>query len=34
MKVGKINEYGYEHTRYFVLTNKRILLLNKNSIKS
>ncbi|CAK66100.1 unnamed protein product (macronuclear) [Paramecium tetraurelia] len=31
MKVSKINEYGNKHTRYFVLTNKKILLLNKSS---
>ena len=31
MKVSKINEYGNKNTRYFVLTNKRILLLNKSS---
>lgn len=31
MKVIKTNEYGNQHGRYFVLTNKRILLLNKSS---
>ncbi|CAD8203628.1 unnamed protein product [Paramecium pentaurelia] len=33
MKVSKINEYGNKHTRYFVLTNKKILLLNKSTIR-
>lgn len=32
MKLIKTNEYGSQNNRYLVLTNKRILLLNKTSI--
>lgn len=31
MKLRKINEHGSSHSRNFILTNKRILLLDKLS---